>query len=386
MKTWSTAYATSVRAPDYLGDLWAQLTAYYSAGGGAAGPGFNFERALGDLVALANWLKPAPHGNALKQIVGAPNLPPGLVFTTPHDFGPSGALFANVSVVMRELAIHIRSLSRGLSTSSPQFTRYVSLLDGLRNRFEVGIYNLNYDNVALSAWPAVFTGFDASGKFGPSAVHARLDWDFLYHLHGSIHHSLNFPFGGELIWKQDLAGTFDDGGPGHSTRDVSDGKGLPKTTLIAGGFKLDQLLMDPFLSFYSSLIRHIHSADAILLGGYGFGDTHVNAVLSKKMEAGTARNPVMILDWSQADPMEFRADRWSFELCRTLNASSKDFAEPGTHSPPDIPDLVARKGFEVNGPQQIAIWHGGFTAAAERVDEIASWLERTVGDDALAGI
>ena len=63
-------------------------------------------------------------------------------------------------------------------------------MTALRDIFDVGIYNLNYDAVALTAWPEAFTGFNSAGDFDPITVHQRREWDFLYHLHGSVYHTL----------------------------------------------------------------------------------------------------------------------------------------------------------------------------------------------------
>ncbi len=56
----------------------------------------------------------------------------------------------------------------------PQFDYLV-----LRGEFDIGIYNLNYDNVALMAVPRLFTGFDKRGRFDSASVHTRREWNFL---------------------------------------------------------------------------------------------------------------------------------------------------------------------------------------------------------------
>jgi hypothetical protein len=98
-------------------------------------------------------------------------------------------------------------------------------------------------------------------------VHQRGDWGFIYHLHGSVHHSLTGRFGDHIEWRGNLSGHFEDGHQGSATDERSEGKSFPKTTLIAGGFKLDQLLVEPFHSFHAALVRHVYEADAILIGG-----------------------------------------------------------------------------------------------------------------------
>jgi hypothetical protein len=193
-------------------------------------------------------------------------------------------------------------------------------------------------------------------------------------------------FGDEIAWKNDLGGSFNDGCAALSQKGVSDGKRLPKTTLIAGGFKLDQLLTQPFQAFYSSLVRHMQLADAILLGGYGFGDVHVNQALHSRLHASSRRPPVMILDYGKnKDPMELRNDLWAIELCATLGVAGKNFYEPPYGVAPVIGDLISRKGFEVNSEGRVAIWHGGFTAAVDRIDVISKWLARRAKDADLSG-
>src|SRR5208283_5261335 len=111
--------------------------------------------------------------------------------------------------------------------------------------------------------------------------------------------------------------------------DRSDGKSFPKTTLIAGGFKLDQLLVEPFHSLHAAMVRHVYEADAILIGGYGFGDVHVNRARRnlRAHGAGADRPPVMHLDRAsdRTDPMAFRQDIWAHEVCRTLHADGHFF-------------------------------------------------------------
>jgi hypothetical protein len=173
--------------------------------------------------------------------------------------------------LLKRLATYMRDRSRKLDKAGKQFVRYRELINALRPQFEIGVYNLNYDNVALSACPDLFTGFDSSGRFDPADVHQRADWEFIYHMHGSVHHTLTGLSPNEIHWQQNLSATdFKDGDGGHATERASDRKSLLRSTLIAGGFKLDQLLVEPFHSYYSTFTRHVYEADAILIAGYGF--------------------------------------------------------------------------------------------------------------------
>ena len=154
--------------------------------------------------------------------------------------------------------------------------------------------------------------------------------------------------------------------------------------MIAGGFKLDQLLAEPFQSLYAALIRRVYDADAILIGGYGFGDTHVNRALLNRLRQPGRRPPALILTYSRnVCPMELRRDEWGTSVNISLHAPT-GFRAPGHASPPDIDELIARDGFEVSSFHKVAIWHGGFVEATRRLDAWAPWLDSAVDDDALA--
>ena len=145
-----------------------------------------------------------------------------------------------------------------------------------------------------------------------------------------------------------------------------------------GGFKLDQLLVEPFHSLHAALVRHVYEADAILIGGYGFADVHVNRALHNRL-AGLAakdRPPVMILDYAcdKTDPMAFRGDLRAHELCRTLSTDGHFFSESGHASPPVPSKLAADGAFEVAAPHRVALWHAGFENAVSRLDGILPWL------------
>ena len=88
--------------------------------------------------------------------------------------------------LFESLVAHMRERSNDLDVQSPEFHDYQRLLLKLREQFELGIYNLNYDTIALNAWPKAFLGFDRFGVFDPVSINQRHDWGFVYHLHGSV--------------------------------------------------------------------------------------------------------------------------------------------------------------------------------------------------------
>jgi len=214
MKEWGQAWAGTHRFPDYFDSLWQSAEAYVGPGNTSPRPPLNFAKVLGDMVALSHWMTPVPWGDTLRQV--ACNGAARLAF-------PSGPYGATVTVMdqlkhlLIELARHMRTLCCKFDSTTDAARQYIALIDGLRGVFDVGIYNLNYYTAALAACPDAYTGFDKTGAFEPSAIHQRPDWDFVYHLHGIVHHSLVGQFGDQICWLRDLTGDFFDGHQGLST-------------------------------------------------------------------------------------------------------------------------------------------------------------------------
>ena len=382
MRQWGQDWASLRGFLDYYGALAHEIETYYRSGPSGPRPSLNFEKILGEMVALSHWMTPAPWGDTLRQTScnGAP--PPNLHFPNPSfsdyaPYGPTVMLNDQLQYLLTALVEHMRSLCQNLNLTNHAASQYHALFDGLREAFDIGVYNLNYDTAALSAYPGAYTGFSADGRFEPSGIHDRNEWGFVYHLHGSVNHSLVGEFGNEIRWQKDLAGTFFDGHQGLSGDKRSEGRSFPKTTLIAGGFKLDQLLVEPFHSLHAALMRHVYGADAILIGGYRFTDVHINRALRNRLAGPGQKLPVLVLDRAgdRADPMAFRYDPWAFELCGALHASGSYFFEPCHTSPPIPSELAARRAFEVSTPHRVAIWYGGFGEAATRLDGIVPWLD-----------
>ena len=381
MSEWGSDWSAMHGIPDYYAVLKESVAAYYRTGPTGPRPALNFEIILGTMAALAHWMTPAPWGDPLRQAACDGALPPSLRFPNPSlpghaPYSGTVMLADQLQHLLIELVRHMRRRCQTLNPLDRAARQYAALFDGLRQEFDLGVYNLNYDTTALSACPDAYTGFGDQGAFEAAAVHNRLEWRFVYHLHGSVHHCLVGQFGDEIRWKWDLSGAFFDGHQGLASDKRSDGRSFPKATLIAGGFKLDQLLVEPFHSLHAALVRHVYAADAILMGGYGFGDVHVNRALRNRLTTAENRPPVMVLDYAGAktDPIAFREDFWAHEVCSTLSAGAGGFFEPGHASPPLISELVNEGAFEVSTPHRVAVWYGGFSEAATRVDRIVRWL------------
>ena len=414
MVQWDHDWATSRGTPHHFVEIWDSAERYCQSGPLSPRPTLNFERVLGDMVALAHWMEPPPWGDTLRQAACDGAAPPRINFRyqesesdameelagDPDDslqgecdatgepgdeevpppvtwkgkYGAYIELMDEYSFLLGRLAQHMRAESQRLnSANTPEKDKYRKLLGGLRERFDIGVYNLNYDTAALDALPGAYAGFSETETFEPRVIHERNEWDFVYHLHGSVHHSLNCRYvGDKIVWRRSLDGEFFDGPEGRWSGPRSNGVKLPRTTLVAGGFKLDQLLVEPFQSFHASLVRHVYEADAILICGYGFGDAHINFALHNRLSHSQDRPPLMVLDRACDKPgpesVEDRAnwnDSWAVQLKRTLRA--------GVFTPSSHASLL-RDVFEEASYCRVAVWQGGFVEAESQLSHIIRWL------------
>jgi SIR2-like domain len=359
MKTWASDRATVRGWPDYFGELWDAITRYQLPEVHSWFPPVNYERVLANMLALSHWVTPPPSGDPLRGVLGDVV---GLSrFPEPNDHGPELMLREQISFLTRRLVEYLRDSTRKLNLSSPALLGYLELFERMRREFEVGVFTLNYDGAAIRAMAGAYTGFDTDGRFDPAAVHRRCSMDFVYHLHGSVHYSLRNPNGTEMCWRDDLSGDFidDDGAIGPALG--PEWRLLPVATIVAGGFKLDQLLAEPFHSFQAALTRHLYDADAILIGGYGFADMHVNRALTHRL-SDPERPPVMILDRRNAGALSVANEPWKTGACSALRTDGWFFTTNGDDR------------LEVNPLHRVALWRHGFITAGESPGLFA-WLK-----------
>ncbi len=362
----------------------------------------NFERVMGDLHLLMNAVLARPCGDPFLRFLaggkafGDLQIEPDCEQTDATKSRTAYLAVENqLGHLYEKLARYVRAASirfeerLASNVRDQNFDRCRKLLGGLSSAFDVGIYNLNYDTVALNALPSSFVGFDrSSGAFCAPEVHQRDPWNFIYHLHGSVHHDITQPsnymrdanFGRQIVWRDKLDGQRGD------VRDLitrSDGKRMLMTSLVAGGWKLDQLQLEPYLSFYSNLPRHAYMADAIVIAGYGFGDSHVNSVLENVLRAKSVsgeRPPVVVLDYDASKQvLAKRNDAWISGLERTLRVSRATFCSANHSSQPhwmELPAAHPEAVFEkaIDDAAAVGVWTGGFCASAEKLTQITDWL------------
>lgn len=381
MKRWSRQWTPEPRL-DFENDaftvLWEAAERYYGSNHYRIRP--NFERVLGEMTALASWLSPPPFGNPIIEAIdgGAPVCALRWLCAPSDAYVGRKLILDQQEFLLGKLADHIRNLSARFDCRSPAYSDYMEFLARLRERFDVGIYNLNYDTIARNAWPEAFSGFDPRGSFDASGVNRRSRWGFIYHLHGSVHHCVG-DRSRRIEWKDDLGSKFRD----HleTAPDMTqDFRPAPLTSLIAGGYKLDQLLADPFQTFYSSLVRHAQEANAFLFAGYGFGDLHVNRSLRNGFDrAGDAAPPpkAVVLEKSSDRQLQTASrqshDYWAYQLTHTLNVRFR-ITEAHLEGKPTVAPFIQDERLETDIKRRVGIWHGGFQEALSCVDGIGDWL------------
>jgi hypothetical protein len=387
LKEWSPKYTNLPTYPEgsvgegIFNNLW-RLQEKYAARDPRPQLGLhiNFERVLGEMISLAAWVTPSPFGNSFRDAVrdGQPVNDIGLPLGQEGPYAERIFVVEQLAFLLKRLAVHMRGICANFDASSTEFAAFKSILDALKEKFDLGIYNLNYDDLAVRAWPEAFTGFTAE-KFAPREVGSRSQWGFIYHLHGSVHYSFATepPFTNSVEWKPDLTGDFEDSKP----LEVNMASGfvpIVPTTLIAGGYKLDQMLWDPAQTFYSSLVRHIHEADAVLLIGYGFGDAHVNRALQNRFRLSphhpSGRPPVAVITKSTAQSGTIGSregyEFYAWELTHTINTR---FSGSGG-SPPSIATLLNANLLEKDASKRAAIWHGGYLEIRDHMNGLLQHL------------
>ena len=339
----------------------------------------NFEEVLYQLNLLASFYSDPSYLHGSKSLL-QPN-------SLPKVKEPNGKIVDGGSVLGRlstslidEVFVKFTEYSnKAAEEKSNEIGRLTAFLDDLRKEFEIGIFTLNYDNLFTQACPDLYTGFDASnGIFQPRSIFNRQNWEFIYHLHGSIHFSMHQTLHDlhEIKWVGCLDGYNHRQAVGRNPQTSLEGPEYPTSGIIAGYGKTHQLLRQPFRTFYSQLDRHICEADSFLFLGYGFGDIHLNSAF---YGVRAQPRPTVIVDWAEdkQDCLQHRMDEWSYNLFKTIPTNSCEMSAEGRRAPVMISELKTNKAFEVshNPDYPLAVWYSGMLEACNNSSEIIKRLK-----------
>lgn len=256
-----------------------------------------------------------------------------------------------------------------------------SFLETLKAHFDIGIINLNYDNVILSAMPDLKTGFDTrTGAFDRSKLYDG-NWDFCYHMHGSVHFDMKGDTDMEMhkvYWNPDLASQFAQNSSGRNSNTTSEGTRHLTTNIIAGLDKANQLLGEPFGPYFMLTDQLIYAADAILFMGYGFNDNHLNKKFLFTRYDKQKRRKVAVIDWAKDDKdgLSCRRDNWSHNLFGALPTNSREMGRWGYGDICVVKDFRKTNSLEKssNPKLPLAVWYGGMLEACKHPDTIIAEL------------
>lgn len=349
----------------------------------------NFEEVLYQINVLASAFADPSYYHGSNALLSPKYLPDVLVFNK-ESKQVDGYLLSQLSNILIDELVDcfIDKCEMMATNKSEQIAELRSFLKDLSNEFDVGIITLNYDNVFTQALPNLFTGFNfKTGDFEPFSVLSREQWGFIYHLHGSIHFSMNVIPPRDLhkiMWTTTPSKHHKVHSLGRGTQTSPEGTKHPISTIIAGYGKTQQVLRQPFRTYFAQVNRLVHEADSLLFIGYGFGDKHLNVAFS---EVRNRHRPIVVIDWTNSsrnslpelfpEPLPFRNDDWARNLFGTLVGNVDRMSQSGHSAPADIDNFKESNELEVsNDPDYpLAVWYNGLLEACRNRDNIIAHLK-----------
>ena len=339
----------------------------------------NFEEVLYQLNLLALYHSDPMrlHGsNALLNSIVLPNV---LEFgRTPKNVDGNVLRHLGSGLIDKLIDSFIDACDHLTAKKSTEIAQLRDFLSMLCKDFDIGIVTLNYDNIFTQACPGLHTGFSpVTGSFEPLSVLRREEWNFIYHLHGSVHFAMTGT-GHDMhgiTWAAIPAKGHEVHSNGRNGQDSMEGVAYPTSTIVAGHGKTQQILRQPFRTYYAQVNRLVHEADSLLFLGYGFSDLHLNVAFS---EVRDRRRPTVVIDWAKddQDPLPFRNDSWSYQLFKTLPGDASRMSSSGHQTPASVAELKAANDVEVsNDPNcPLAVWYSGLLAACRHPNKVLSHL------------
>jgi NAD-dependent SIR2 family protein deacetylase len=301
-------------------------------------------------------------------------------------FGKSKAIehddFKNLtSYLIDELLKEFRKRCSLLKTTKPnEINTLHNFLTELQNDFEIGVLTFNYDNVFYSQLNSPLTGFNSKGEFDPNIILNNKKWNFIYHLHGSVHFDMQSNKRGlhNVTLNSDLSSTFQQNTSGRSGQTTVEDQYILTSNIIAGYGKSYQIQRNPYYLYFTDFAKKIYEADSLLFAGYGFNDIYINNVISESFDFNRKR-PVVVLTYSNnnQDPMKFRTDSWANNLTNTIVTNASTMSTKNNIAAPDIELIKNNKEFEVSKDldMPLSIWHNGFLEACRNPNLITNELK-----------
>lgn len=338
----------------------------------------NFEEVLYQINLLISYVSDPQRTHGSNALLRSSFLPDVLNFRQTGEPADGKVLRGLANTLTDTLVDNfIDSCARVAMTKAAEIVELGVFLKALQDEFDIGIITLNYDNMFTQALPALHTGFDTKGKFDPMSVLTRTDWNFIYHLHGSVHFAME-PVAHDIhgiTWKATPTKSDAVHAAGRNSQDSMEGTAYPTSPFVAGYGKPQQILRQPFRTYFAQVNRLALEADSLLFLGYGFGDLHLNAVFS---EVRDRVRPIVVVDWANdtQDPLPFRNDIWSHNLFKALPGDASAMSSMGHTAPADICALRAAHELEVSNDSKypLAVWYNGMLEACRHPYKILNHL------------
>jgi len=355
-----------------------EINAYYSSGKPLLRKWTNFEEVLYQLNLIAPYLTDEHWHHGSNALLAAKPLPDVIGTDGKPRVVDGNVVRELANSLMAALVDHfINTCASATTSKAAEIAQLGSFLRALQQEFEIGIITLNYDNMFTQAVHGLHTGFDSQCQFDPMSVFSRSDWNFIYHLHGSVHfamtgaaHDLH-----SITWTNVPTKNYTAYPSGRNAQDSTEGTSYPRAPFVAGYGKTQQILRQPFRTYFAQVNRLVHEADSLLFLGYGFSDLHLNAAFS---EVRSRHRPVVVVDYAPAtqDSLPHREDDWAHNLFKTLPGNGHEMAAPGQTAPAVIADLLANHEMEVssNPDYPLAVWYNGMLEACSHPSKILAHL------------
>ena len=256
-----------------------------------------------------------------------------------------------------------------------------TFLSELEKHFDIGVLTFNYDNVFLSQLNNPTTGFDKNGMFDPAIGLNNKKWNFIYHVHGSVHFDMRLNSKGlhNVMFNPDLSSSFQQNTSGRSGQTTPESQFVLTSNIIAGYGKSYQIQRNPFYLYFTDFAKKIYEADALLFAGYGFSDTYINNIIAESFDFNRKR-PAVVLTYSDnnQDPMQIRQDQWSWNLINCIATNPHTMSTKNHSTAPAIIDLKINREFEISkdADKPLSIWHNGFLEACRNPNLIINELKK----------
>ncbi len=257
-------------------------------------------------------------------------------------------------------------------------TALKKFIEEVRLQFDVSVITTNYDNVLFDLCSDMETGFNEAGEFVPRRLLLDTEFSSFLHLHGSVYFDLDFPR--TISWNPSLERT-PPKSIGRMSFQTPEGYIFPNSTIIAGYGKPYALQQVPFRTYYSRLDYLVEKADALLVLGFSFVDTHVRSAFTRFQQ--NRPRPVVSIDFAcnnkltvgSGDPLESSPS--AIRITNMFGPNPSSMTAFGESIPYAVGKLKQENEFEKSKDpnRKLAIWYGGMRSACDHVNTVIQELQ-----------